>query len=223
MKNKIYAILPICIFAFSCKMRNSNLLQGYGGGFKNEIAAVDKNLVNPNLVKEKNNVTGASKTKLVDTFIALKQVKTAQERIGGNVKEIKNQISASSKRTNSDPPAQTQLPMEPNSNLGFWLVIGGIIAIIVLGIGSVFLFSILQSTGAALLVSFISAVVNILFYLALIAGTVFGAIGLSVHKRNPGKYRGKGKALAAIIIPSALLLLMVVAVLLIIANGPFIF
>jgi uncharacterized membrane protein len=42
---------------------------------------------------------------------------------------------------------------------------------------------------------------------AMIAGFVLGIIGLSNIKKNPGKYRGRGKAIAAIVIPVVLLIL----------------
>ena len=102
-----------------------------------------------------------------------------------NKKVRKSFLQAIPQRKYTDTPAAPQpdqLPIEKNANIGFWMVIGSLIG------------------------SFLPYV-NIVAGFAMIAGFVLGIIGLSNIKKNPGKYRGRGKAIAAIVIPVVLLIL----------------
>jgi hypothetical protein len=81
--------------------------------------------------------------------------------------------------------------MEKNANIGFWMVIGSIV-------GSLLPY-----------VSFVAG-------FTMIAGFVLGIIGLSNIKKNPGKYRGRGKAIAAIVIPAVLFVLGIIVLALLI-------
>jgi hypothetical protein len=102
-----------------------------------------------------------------------------------NKKVRKSFLQAIPQRKYTDTPAAPQpdqLPIEKNANIGFWMVIGSLIG------------------------SFLPYV-NILAGFAMIAGFVLGIIGLSNIKKNPGKYRGRGKAIAAIVIPIVILIL----------------
>lgn len=90
-----------------------------------------------------------------------------------------------------DAPQPDQLPMEKNANIGFWMVIGSIV-------GSLLPY-----------VSFVAG-------FTMIAGFVLGIIGLSNIKKNPGKYRGRGKAIAAIVIPAVLFVLGIIVLALLI-------
>lgn len=106
-----------------------------------------------------------------------------------------------------DPPAEEkELPMEPNSFYGFWLVIGSIILSFVTR--SVLLgFAAATATTATTALSLIAGVLGLISGIAFIAGLVLGIIALGIHKRNPNKYRGKGKAMAAVLIPAISILI----------------
>lgn len=84
-------------------------------------------------------------------------------------------------------PQPDQLPMEKNASIGFWMVIGSLVG------------------------SFIPYV-GFLAFFTMIAGFVLGIIGLSNIKKNPGKYRGRGKAIAAIVIPAVSVVLGIIVI-----------
>jgi hypothetical protein len=106
-------------------------------------------------------------------------------------------LKENSTRPSDQNESENELPMEPMGNLSF---IFGIIGIPGFFVGIGLLFS--------------------------IAAIVLGAMSLSVHKNNPGKYRGKEKAKIGLwlgIIPIALLVLFLILfiaiVLLLLENG----
>lgn len=82
-------------------------------------------------------------------------------------------------------PSPVEKPMEPTARIGFWLVIGGLIG------------------------SFIPYL-NILAFPAMLAGFILGIIALSKINKSNGELRGKGKAIASIVIPIVLLLITIV-------------
>ncbi|MDZ4680403.1 MAG: DUF4190 domain-containing protein [Saprospiraceae bacterium] len=62
--------------------------------------------------------------------------------------------------------------------------------------------------------AFVCSLLGVVFFPLFIVGAVLGAISLGRIRRNPGKYKGKGLALAALIIGIAMvvLLIMVIAI-----------
>ena len=84
-------------------------------------------------------------------------------------------------RDSTTGPPQ-DLPIEKNAQIGFWLALGGIV------------------------VSWIPYL-NLLALPMLIAGLILGIIGKRNIDNNPGQYRGRGMAIAAIVIPIVVVIL----------------
>lgn len=65
----------------------------------------------------------------------------------------------------------------------------------------------------------ICSIVGLFFFPLLIAGTIMGAISLGRIRRNPGKYKGKGMAQAAVIIGVAFVALLIFFIIIFAAAG----
>lgn len=99
------------------------------------------------------------------------------------------------------------LPVEPHTEIGFWLSLGGAIAVI--GLPFLALFAI-DNFDFELLFAFLFAG-SILATLALVAGLILGAKGSNIIKANPGKYSGRDLANAAITLSVLMLVLSAVS------------
>lgn len=164
----------------------------FGGGFPDkEIPSVAPKSENSTTEAVPERIQTANET-AIQTNKPSKQISNTRNlvkayRVLHSLKHV--QYTPQTDSTATTPP--TQKPMEPTARIGFWLVIGGLIT------------------------SFIPYI-NLLSGLAILAGFILGIIALSKIKQSNNELRGRGKAIAAIVIPAVLVFLAIVAVFLLV-------
>ncbi len=188
-KNTLFTALLISVTLIggvACKtgFSSRNNSNSFGGNFPEKTSSKPKVAAQEVPSQVDNNA--------VETTIEGTSLSTAPKNptVQTSKKPRKSFLQAIPQRKYTDTgatPQPDQLPMEKNANIGFWMVIGSLIG------------------------SFLPYV-NILAGFAMLAGFILGIIGLSNIKKNPGKYRGRGKAVAAIVIPAVLFILGIILI-----------
>jgi hypothetical protein len=174
-------ILVILIGGVSCKTNfiSQRNSNSYGGNFPEKTSSKPKVAAQEVPSQVDNNA--------VETAIEGSAPAAAPENptVQTSRKPRKSFLQAIPQRKYTDTgaaPQPDQLPMEKNASIGFWMVIGSLVGAFIPYVG-------------------------FLAFFTMIAGFILGIVGLSNIKKNPGKYRGRGKAIAAIVIPAVSLVL----------------
>jgi len=218
--NRFLGSFLLITVLFACNTANKMQNASFGGRFEtsktNPIVASDSSAI-----EHKTNIASTSNSDLTKDAISTLPKKSEfhlfQTEDAPKTKKTPAKITKKSEPVPL-PAVDKTLPMEPNSFWGFWLVIGSfgisiLSSILSAAIGTT------ATTGVTTGLFVLASALSYAGAIAFIAGLVFGIIGLGIHKKNPGKYRGKGKAIAAVLIPSisivlGLLLLIIVLALL---------
>jgi hypothetical protein len=182
---------------FGCKSHiTHNSPSAFGGSFpdkpgvvKHQMTQTEPSTIDPTVRFEPNNVDVAK-----PTIATPKKQKITLKKALVFKKALRNAPLVDS--TDTDQILEPIKPIEKNALIGFWLVIGSLLAgwIPIVGLFSGF---------------------------AMIAGFILGIIGLINIKKAPDSYRGKGKAIAAILIPSILFFIVILAIVALVASGFF--
>lgn len=170
----------------ACKtahMGKSNQLS-YGGSFPDKTAlSVEKQSV-----ESQTAITEAETRPISSAAVEMKPIKTRFSAVkSARTIVLLHQLRNHPLVDSTEAPKPAEKPMEPTARVGFWLVIGGLIG------------------------SFIPYL-GILALPALLAGFILGIIALSKINKSNGELRGRGKAIASIVIPVVLTLLFILLV-----------
>lgn len=197
---KAFRVIGLSVFTLlfllsSCAGKRIAATQGYGGYFETG---------KPVLVLSSGTPAGIKKERILplneSKSAPLELRQAVRNKVAARVisRKLGTAKMAAKVKGNPNPPlsatSNPEKPMEPNSFWGFWLVVGSIIADVLVSVGS----AAITSTA----VSSILYGISLLSGAAFIAGFIFGIVALGIHRRNPDKFRGKGKALFAVIFPA---------------------
>ncbi|MCC7298727.1 MAG: hypothetical protein IT244_10385 [Bacteroidia bacterium] len=197
VKPALLLVIASIFFNPGCKTQlTKSSKDAYGGAFPEKPTVVQKAEVAKNETPTSPEVQIAPETvvPLKETQAISQKHKSSFKKALGFKKTLRYQPLVDS--TDTDQILEPIKPMEKNALIGFWLVIGSLLAgwIPIIGLFSGF---------------------------AMIAGFILGIIGLINIKKAPDTYRGKGKAIAAILIPSILVFIFILAIVALIASGFF--
>jgi len=201
MKAKYILLILAQLFLFaSCSLNKNSLSRNSGRSFggKFETGETQQTTAEKTPFSQVENVNTISDIHPhPETTIANRKQTEKKIRI-----PINSQQNGGLTRQNAIPnsPADT-LPVEKNAQIGFYLALGAIVVGILSNAAATMLAGTLANTTASALLGFLGLIPLGM----LIAALILGIVGLKIIKANPGKYRGYGKAVAAIVIPSVLI------------------
>lgn len=207
MKNNFVIALSIffLLLTTACGVNNKHTVS-YGGQFETKIehfasthvdhkTQVDKLLWN----EEGENPTIHGSQKPLTKPVSAKMRKPIRSLAQKRIHWVQN---------TAYEPKPPKLPMEKHAQAGFWIAIGAYVVPILLQLGFL-------AAGLDYISAFYIGL-GILSFGGMVAAFVLGLVALKILKNEPNKYRGYGKAIAAVVIPSVMFLLTILYMLFVI-------
>lgn len=190
-KSTCFIVCAVLLFT-SCK--GIKHARSYGGQFGNEqletaLKAKDSLHTNPTVV------VCTPQKKIIKTESTISQFR-AKPIYRLYQKKAARLLAA---KTIAQDPKPEKLPMEPRARLGFWIAIGSYALPLLVQIG-------ILAAGLEMPIG-VSIALGVIALGGMITAFILGLVALKFIKQNPGKFRGYGLAVAAIVIPSVLFLL----------------